>query len=773
MLIFFSLTLFISAFLLFWLELMIAKMILPLLGGSPSVWNTCLFFFQTTLLLGYGYSHLTTQWLGVRRQSLIHAFVILAPILFLPITLNKGWFSFNNPIIGLLFLLILSVGCPFFAISTSAPLIQKWFSHTPHSRSSDPYFLYGASNFGSLFGIIFYPILLEPTLSLTRQSFLWAVGYTLLVLLTLGCGIILWKGKNQDQILPISQDISTLDTDQSVPTATLKVQWVLLSFLPSSLLLGITTYLTTDLAAIPLLWAMPLAIYLLTFILSFSRKPFFPEKNLEKILPLLLASLIALSLLKIIEPIWLFLPLHLFGFFAIAGLFHGQLAKSRPNPDHLTSFYFWISLGGVLGGLFNAIAAPLLFPTVLEYPLMLGLSLMLLGVNTAKEFKKNTEVEKLEKEIIDSLLKGDRTLNTLPKHDLSNDLRQVRESLILISSVVLLSCFLLTGFQVKYFNANLIGIIFSVALLFLINYGFKFSKIRLITSLILIILITQFYLPSMGSSLVTERSFFGVNRVLYNQKENYHSLFHGTTLHGKQSLERDRRNEPLTYFYKTGPIGQVFQSFNASHPSAHVGVLGLGIGTLVSYGTPEQDWTFYEIDPSVIRLASDPQYFTFLKDAKSPFSIVLGDGRFSIKNAPQNYYDLLIMDAFSSDSIPTHLVTKEAIQLYLEKLNQTGLLVINISNRHINLEPVLGALAQNLGLSTLSQLEFTISPTEKALGKSPSHWVILTKNPSNFGELIHDSRWQAIAESSQDFLWTDDFSNIFQVLRIFKPGKNL
>ena len=776
MLIFFSLTLFISAFLLFWLELMIAKMILPLLGGSPSVWNTCLFFFQTTLLLGYGYSHLTTKWLGVRRQSIIHTFVILTPIIFLPITLSKGWFSssLDNPIVGVLFALILSVGCPLFTISTSAPLIQKWFSHTTHSRSSDPYFLYSASNFGSLLGVIAYPIFLEPNLSLTRQSLLWAIAYILLFLLTLGCGVILWKGKNHDQILLISQDISTLDSAKSTPTLTLKVQWILLSFLPSSLLLGVTTYLTTDLAAIPLLWAIPLAIYLLTFILSFSRKPFFPNKNLEKILPLLLASLIALSLLKIIEPIWLFLPLHLLGFFGIAGVFHGQLAKSRPNPDYLTSFYFWISLGGVLGGLFNAIAAPLLFPTVLEYPLMLGLSLMLLGIATENELKPKIETEKLEKEIIiASLLKGDRVPNSLPNHNLSNDLLQIKQSLILISSIFLLACFLLTGFQIKYFNSNLIGIIFSISLLFLINYGFNLSKIRFVTSLILIILISQFYLPSMGSSLVTERSFFGVNRVLYNQKENYHSLFHGTTLHGKQSLDRDRRNEPLTYFYKTGPIGQVFQSFNASHPSAHVGVLGLGIGTLVSYGKPEQDWTFYEIDPSVKKLASDPQYFTFLKDAKSPFSIILGDGRLSIKNAPQNYYDLLIMDAFSSDSIPTHLVTKEAIQLYLEKLNQTGLLAINISNRHINLEPVLGALAKNLDLSTLIQLELNISPSEKALGKSPSHWVILAKNPSNFRELVNDPRWQAIAESSPDFLWTDDFSNIFQVLRIFQPGKSL
>jgi hypothetical protein len=769
LLILFSLTLFLSAFLLFWVELMVAKMVLPLLGGSPAVWNTSLFFFQTTLLLAYGYAHITTKWWGTRRQTLIHILVLLLPMAFLPITLTKGWLppQTDNPTFWLLGLLLLSVGSPFFAVSTTAPLVQKWFAHTNHPNSADPYFLYTASNLGSLLGVIAYPILIEPNLSLSSQSWGWGIGYGLLFLLTLGCGACLWLSKKSNN--PQEKAENQVDENIPAPTWQLKTQWILLSFLPSSLLLGVTTYLTTDLAAIPLLWALPLAIYLLTFIFTFARKPIFSEKTIEIGLPLLLSPLIILSLLKIIQPVWLLLPLHLLGLLGIAGVFHGKLAKSRPNPKYLTSFYFWISLGGVLGGLFNAIAAPLLFPNVLEYPLILGLSLLLLGISSAEELKQQAEAKKrAEEAILATLINGDDSGNYTPLHFNSSNLPGSRRSpLILAISIALLFCFLLAGFQVKYFHGNSLGIIFAVGLLLAMRYAFNLHPTRLFISVILIILINQFYLPGMGALLVTERSFFGVNRVLENKSENYHSLLHGTTLHGKQSLDPQRRHEPLTYFSYTSPIGQVFQVLDQR--LSHIGVMGLGIGTLAAYAKPGQNWTFYEIDPSVEKLAQNPKYFTFLADAQAEFSIILGDARLSVQKVTNNYYDLLIMDAFSSDSIPTHLVTREAIQLYLTKLAKAGLLAINISNRHLNLEPVLGALANNLGLSTLRQLQWNISQAERELGKSPSHWVLFARERGDFGELTNDSRWQAIAPKPYAPIWTDDFSNIFQVLRIFNP----
>ena len=745
MLVLFSFTLFLSAFLLFWVQLMVGKMILPFLGGSPAVWNTCLFFFQATLLLGYGYSHLTSTWFSARRQAILHSILLLLPIAFLPITISGNPPQESNPILWILILLSLSVGLPFFLVSTSAPLIQKWFANTGHPASEDPYFLYVASNLGSLLGVLSYPILIEPNFSLTDQSWLWAIGYGLLILLTVGCVISFWR--NGKEALNNEATVSPIQSLESSPSIQQQAQWIILSFLPSSLLLGVTTYITTDLAAIPLLWAIPLAIYLLTFIFTFARKPLLPHNRLVAILPLLLAPLIILSLLMVIQPVWLLLPLHLLGFFVTACVFHGELAKTRPPANHLTLFYFCLSLGGVLGGLFNAIAAPLVFPSVLEYPLILGLSLLLL--------RTYTESTKEEKETDKNKTLG--LSKTLP-----------------ISMGLLLGS-LIVGFQIKTFSNNIIGLLFALVLLIGIRYAFAIHPIRFVAGLALIVLLSQFSIPSMGGILDTERSFFGVNRVLNDQERGYHILLHGTTVHGKQSLDPQRRREPLTYFYPTGPIGQFFASLKSNEggvtttkPPSKIAVMGLGIGTLAAYAERGQQWTFYEIDPLVEKLALDSRYFTFLQDATAPFSIVLGDGRLRLADASDHSYDVIVMDAFSSDSIPIHLVTREAIQLYFNKLTEHGLLVINISNRYINLEPVLGTLAENLGLSTLRQLEREISPAEKAIGKSASHWVLFARNQQDFGSLSQDARWQPISNNLQAPLWTDDFSNIFSVLRAFR-----
>ena len=759
---------------------MFAKMILPPLGGSPSVWNTCLFFFQATLLLGYGYSHLTTRWWGTRRQAIIHSLLLLLPIAFLPITVAKGWVPPHdaNPVPWLLALLLVSVGLPFFVVSTSAPLVQKWFADTDHPASSDPYFLYTASNLGSMLGVLSYPILIEPNFPLTQQSWLWATGYGLLVLLTLGCAVGLWRSPKELGSLEVSGDEPTQDLGEKAnlkeepPTARQQAQWVLLSFLPSSLLLGVTTYITTDIAAIPLLWAIPLAIYLLTFILTFARKPLLPHNSLVTVLPLLLAPLIVLSLLRILQPVWLLLPFHLIGFFILGCVFHGGLARSRPSSQYLTIFYLWISVGGVLGGLFNAIAAPLLFPSVLEYPLLLGLSILILGTSSSeKEKGRSPDASQL---IFDP--ENEHRLGDNPKSKIQNPKSNGLSKTLPISIGLLLGS-LIVGFQVKFFNTNLIGILVAFAILFAMRYAFALHPVRFGVGFALIVLLSQFYIPSMGRLLDTERSFFGVNRVLYDKRGNYNILLHGTTVHGKQSLDPQRRHEPLTYVHPSGPVGQLFRSFNNSEGEAlarrqgernsHIAVLGLGIGSLAAYAEPGQQWTFYEIDPIVASLARDSRYFTFLQDSKAPFSLILGDGRLQLADVPANHYDLIFMDAFTSDAIPVHLVTREAIQMYLSKLTPQGLLAINISNRYINLEPVLNALAHNLGLSTLRQLELNISPEEKAMGKSASHWVLLARQQRDFGNLINDSRWQPIPETLQAPLWTDDFSNIFGVLRAF------
>ncbi len=742
---------------------MVAKMILPLLGGSPGVWNTCQFFFQATLLFGYGYSHVTTRWLNIRRQVIIQIILIVLPLLILPITISKNWIPPHdtNPIPWLLLLLILSVGLPFFVVSTTAPLVQKWFADSNHPHGHDPYFLYTTSNLGSMLGLIFYPVLIEPNLSLTNQAWLWTNGYRLLIILIFGCVIYWWRSL---QLEPLTK---VIESPSTAPSLLQQAQWVLLSFLPSSLLLGVTTYITTDLAAIPLLWAGPLAIYLLTFILTFARKTILPYRTFISLLPLILTSLILLFLLKIMSPIWLLLPLHLGGFFVTASVFHGELARNRPQPENLTLFYWWVSFGGVLGGLFNAIAAPLIFPSVMEYPLMMIVALLLL---------QNPDQEKLDPQQVtpDEL---ERITNTFGQEVIAKLAIQTKEKPVINSSNILslsktlplsigvLSGSLLVGLEIDSITNNLLGNVLAFSVLIGIFYAFKLPFWRVVVGVILIMFISHFSVGNMGGVIRAERSFFGISRILYDANGGYHSLLHGTTLHGKQSLDPKRSQEPLTYFYPTGPIGQLFQVLAVTKPT-NIAVLGLGVGSLAAYSQPNQNWTFYEIDPTVEKLASDPRYFTFLRDSKAPVKIVLGDGRLRLAEVTDHSYDIIFMDAFSSDSIPVHLVTREALELYLQKLTPSGLIAINITNRLINLEPVIGTLANNFGLSTLHQWEKDISETEKNLGKAPSHWVLLTRDRQNFGNLINDPRWEPIPDYNTS-LWTDNFSNIFQVLRIF------
>ncbi len=748
----YSYTLFLSSFLLFCVQLMVAKMILPLLGGSPSVWNTCQFFFQGTLLLGYGYAHLSSKWLGNRRQWMIHIPLLLLPLICLPITIPPSGFitrifpNFNppanaNPILWLLTVLTLSVGLPFFVVSTTAPLLQKWFANTDNPGSSDPYFLYSASNIGSLLGLFSYPTLIEPYFSLTFQSQIWSILYIcLIILISLGAGMI-WPSK----LLSKTEKITEINAEIFEPSIKIKsphfieiMQWIILAFIPASLLLGVTTYITTDLAAMPMLWAIPLALYLLSFILTFARKQFLPYPKFLAILPAWLTPLIFLCWARLVNPLWFVLLLHLGGFFITACLFHWQLAQRRPNPEHLTSFYWWISVGGVLGGLFNAIAAPLLFNYLLEYPLVMLLSILVVRSP--------------------QLLQGIEFIS-------SSQLLTIKK--IQTISVGLLFGGLFVGFSPEAFMNNLSGHILGIGLMALIFYPFHLKKSIWVLGICFIILIGQFSLNNLGGILYTERSFFGINRVIQYDHEiggKYHSLLHGTTMHGKQSLEPKRRNEPLSYFTIDSPIGQFFASVKPQNLS-HVAVLGLGVGTLAAYAQPGQTWTFYEIDPTVEKIARDPRYFTFLQDAKAPYKVILGDGRLQLNQVPDRTYDLLIMDAFSSDSIPVHLVTKEAFQLYFRKLKTSGWLLVNISNRYIDLEPVLGAIAHNLGLVAIHQQEGEISPTEKAMGKSASHWVILTSYSDNFGSLLQDPRWEAIAPTSDTLIWTDDYSNILSALR--------
>ena len=495
-------------------------------------------------------------------------------------------------------------------------------------------------------------------------------------------------------------------------------------------MLGVTTYITTDLAAVPLLWAVPLALYLLTFVLAFASPPLVPRSPLVAVLPLLLSALILLFVLQVLQPLWLLLPLHLLGFAMTALVIHGELAKSRPHPAYLTEFYFWIALGGVLGGLLNAIAAPILFPKLLEYPLVLLLSLLLFQ---SKRFSGT---------VWGSL--------------------QLRWTLPL--GIGLLLGGLLIGISGEAWVQNLPGLAIALLLTTLLYRTLQLHPALLIVGWLLMVLLSQFSAGTGTGLLASDRSFFGVYRVFSSARDGgYHSLLHGTTLHGKQSLDPARRQEPLTYFTRSGPVGQLFSSLGGDRLQ-RVSVLGLGVGTLAAYAEAGQEWTFYEIDPLAEELATDPLYFTYLQESAAAVQIVIGDGRLAIAQTPNENYDLLFMDAFSSDSIPIHLITQEAIQLYFTKLQPQGILAINITNRFLDLEPVLGAIAQSLDLATLTQWETEVSDLERSQGKAPSHWVLLAHTPEAFGALTDNPRWQPATTNPSIQPWTDDFSNILQAI---------
>lgn len=741
LLIVYGLTIFVSATLLFLVQPLFARMALPLLGGAPAVWNTAQVFYQAALLLGYGYAHLTTRWLGVRRQAALHLALLSLPLLVLPIGIPAGWTPprDGNPSLWLLTVLSVAVGLPFFVVSTSSPLLQKWFSGTGHRAAADPYFLYAASNVGSMLALLSYPLLVEPNLGLLDQSWLWALGYGLLLLLMAACAVGLWRAP-RGVTAPDQRPAATVAQPASGLTARRRLRWVLLSFVPSSLMLSVTTYLSTDIAAIPLLWVIPLALYLLTFILVFATRPPLPHWLMVRTLPFALLPLVIVLAARATQPISLLTALHLVTFFVAAMVCHGEIARDRPSTQHLTEFYLWMSVGGMLGGVFNALLAPQLFTGIVEYPLMLVLACLLLPRGAAAG----------------------------PETSAAPVVAPARRSQMLdLGLPVGLSA--LCALLVAVGEAGGLpagpastGLMFGLPAL--LCFSFSRRPVRFGLGIGAILLVSAFTSGVSGQVLYAERSFFGVHRVTLDPGGQYHLLLHGSTLHGKQSLDATRRREPLTYYYPSGPLGQLFNALKSGPARPAVGVVGLGSGALACYSTPGQRWTFYEIDPAVERIARDRRYFHFLSDCTPDAEVVLGDARLSLAEAASQQYDLLVLDAYSSDSIPMHLMTREALQLYVAKLAPRGLLLFHISNRHLDLEPVLGNLAADAGLVGLTQDDATLTQAEEALGKQASQWVVLARQPEDLAALSSDSRWQPLRRDT-GALWTDQFSSIVGVLR--------
>lgn len=730
----FSLTLFLSSSLLFVVQPMIAKMVLPLLGGTPAVWNTCMVFFQTMLLAGYLYAHASTRWLRFQQQAILHIVLLAASFLALPIvvaTQHGEPPATGTPIVWLLSVLLVTVGIPFFLVSSSGPLLQRWFTRTDHPRARDPYFLSVAGNVGSIFALLAYPVLFEPSLRLADQSAIWTGGYVALVLLTSACFYFAFRQSSAHRA-DVAGTPSSAPSDPlgDAPGWRARLHWIVLSFVPSSLLLGVTTFLTTDVAAVPLLWIVPLVIYLLTFVLVFARRALVPHAQMLRMLPLWVLPLAWLIAFDTNLPVALQAPIHLLTFFFAAMVCHGELARRRPDGRHLTEFYLSMSIGGVLGGLFNALVAPMLFSTVLEYPLALVLACALRPARTDET--ESAFARRLD--FVLPLVVGAFALTMMYVLNLSQS--KAPHTLLLVFIVPALLCF-----------------------------SFKTRPLRFALTVGALMLAGGSYAAAQEQASHRGRSFFGVHRVFDMPERNLRYLIHGGVVHGIQHLDVGKRREPSTYFHKTGPIGQVFTAFHGRPDRRRIGVIGLGIGTLAAYSEAGQDWTFYEIDPAIAELASNPRQFTYLADSPARTRVVLGDARIALAKEPARAFDVLIVDAFSSDAIPVHLITREALQMYLQKVDPGGVIAFHVTNSYLNLAPLVAALGHDAGLVVRVQHDVLADADAMALGKATSQWAVMARSADALGPLAHDVRWKSLPSQSMPTPWTDDFSNPLSLVR--------
>jgi hypothetical protein len=757
----------VSSWLLFLVQPMFAKMVLPRLGGTPAVWNTCVVFFQATLLVGYLYSHPTTRWLGVRRQAMVHLAVLLLPIIALPIGVtNAPPPATATPAWWLLGVLTMSVGLPFFVVSTTSPLLQRWFSSMPHRAAKDPYFLYSSSNFASLLALVSYPAIIEPSLRLAEQSRLWMWTYAAFVALVGACAVSLRTWALQEQMHAVADGAAEAEAEAETATEAasvrtpsqaqaltwrVRVRWLAYSFIPSSLMLGVTTHISTDIAAVPLMWVVPLALYLATFMLAFAQRPLLPARWLTRLLPFLAMGTLV-SVMFGSNPWWL-IPLHLATFFVAAAVCHFKLAAARPTPQHLTEFYLWMSFGGVLGGLFNTLLAPMLFTGILEYPLALAAACALRPSPAFRRWSSGS---------IRGASDSNRGRGRAGARDHSGGSgspESLQTLLGLPAMVVIMSIAL---WAVGLFGTlSLSMVIAGLSVIWAI--GLAFSNRPALFGIVAAAAVVVFTLVPLRSDhhvLLAARSFFGVHRVV--EDGNFHKLLHGGIMHGIQRRDAMNVCEPASYYARSGPLGQVFQAVGAR--VTNVGAIGLGSGSAVCYARPDQTWTIFEIDPTVERIARDRRLFTYLSLAPAgSVNVRVADGRLLLADAPPASFDLLILDAFSSDAIPLHLATREAIDLAFSRLRTDGVLAFHISNRYLDLAPVLGAIARDAGLEARVNFDALVPPEEQQrTGKQPSRWLIMTRTASTMGTLAHDERWRAVP-STGTAAWTDDFSNILSV----------
>ena len=706
----FTATTFWAAMLLFLLEPMFAKMILPTFGGSPAVWNTSMVFFQLALFLAYIYSHYTANR-TTAYSVFIHSFAVLVPLLVLPISIRSASnlsMVVERPAMSVLLIAATSIGLPFFTVATSGPLLQRWFSQTTHRDASDPYFLYAASNAGSLVGLALYPCFLEPEFATDRQSLIWSAGYAIFLVFTLICGLLAyrWRAPNPT---PGTADIKTITSGRE------KLLWAALAFVPASLLYAFTAQLSTDFPPIPLLWVIPLGLYLVTFIAAFSA-PMEWLRRSGKLLPSMIVAGMVIFLIGFgIRPGgWVAMGLvKLFCFVVIALGFHTELAHRRPARQQLTEYYLWISAGGILGGLLNAFIAPVVFSDFWEYPLTLLIAAALLPAISAVR---------------------PRSVN-------------------LKFLAVAIACISLVGIGMQL-AGHAVGL--TMRLLVLAIGAILCMRVRARWMALALLLVSVSIGRLTPRPLYQGRSFFGRYQVTTAAGGKWHILQHGTTIHGLQRVvDSPLVNPPRGYYW---PVKTTFDLVLSDRPNANIAVVGLGAGMIACYSRPEQSMTFYEIDPLVERIAS--RYFTFLSQCMGRRKVVLGDARLTLAGAAPHSFDAIVLDAFSSDAIPIHLLTEEAFHLYREKLTADGIILVHLTNNYLELAPVVAGSGGDPGFVTLVLDDTVVAPGEVARGRLASRWALIVPSPS--APLFEAHGWKSF--SSNPMTWTDRRSSLLGVV---------
>jgi len=697
----FSAAVFTAAALLFMVQPLVARMILPELGGSPVVWIIAVAFFQVTLLAGYGYAHLAAR-LGPRARAVAHGVIVIVALATLPLAIPAWTPPSSEPYLWLVGLLAVVVGAPFFVLAASSPGLAHWYTD---GGRRDPYFLYSVSNAGSFVGLLSYPLVIEPVLGLGDQSILWAGAFAAFAVLA-AVAISIAARSAGSAVAPAEPVHGA-----AIPWG-LRLSWIGLAFVPSSLLLGSTTYITSEVGSVPLLWVLPLAAYLLTFVIAFRDRARPIGSWPARAATLLVFAAITSWSIQSSRELWLDLALHVGLLFTAGLVVHLRLYRSRPEPARLTEFYLLISLGGALGGIFNAFIAPVVFDWAVEYPLVIIAAVGLLGSRTTQSLRS----------------------------------ARVWAPAVAAGAVALVLAVAADGAARHPATVlNTVAIAAGAVLLL--------SAKRAAVLAVGVALLVALFPPVSNNAIYRERTFFGVLSV--RQSETERSMYHGTTLHGTQFLD-DRALQPAAYYAEPGPLGDVFAT---RHFPANIAVVGLGVGTIATYGHPGDHITFFEIDAAVVHLAEDPELFTFLKSTAAEVAIEVEDGRIGLEASPPGTYDLIVLDAFSADAIPVHLVTREAIAGYLDRLVPGGRLAIHISNRFFDLRPVLAAAADELDATALTRFD---GGGEERFA---SRWVVMSVETAAVDVLRELPDWEPLMADPSFRLWTDDYSNPLAVLR--------